>query len=186
MRFAAPIAGCVHGKWKLEYHVVWHWLHSDRPRSYIREMIWKKFFTFDFHILPWQWHIGARIIPCRCIKKKIPLVDPFTCLLAMNRNRLELSDCGRKIRNDIHTDTYYCKPKLVSWRQLNITVFYTRFLSPTDRKYAESSTYWQFLDYRPPVNFDRCTYAKVWCKELDIYIYIYITLSIIDKDFVYR
>ena len=108
------------------------------------------------------------------VLKKIPLVDPFTCLLAMNRNRLELSDCGRKIRNDIHTDTYYCKPKLVSWRQLNITVFYTRFLSPTDRKYAESSTYWQFLDYRPPVNFDRCTYAKVWCKELDIYIYIYI------------
>ena len=43
-------------------------------------------------------------------KKKIPLVDPFTFLLAMNRNRLELSDCGRKIRNDIHTDTYYCKP----------------------------------------------------------------------------
>ena len=32
---------------KLEYHVVW--LHSDRPTW---EMIWKIFFTFDFHILP--------------------------------------------------------------------------------------------------------------------------------------
>ena len=53
MRFAAPIAGCVHGKWKLEYHVVWH-LTSLRQATELRvqEMKWKLFFTFDFHILP--------------------------------------------------------------------------------------------------------------------------------------
>ena len=71
MRFAAPIAGCVHGKWKLEYDVVWH-LTSLRQATELREMIWKIFFAFDFHILPLQRHIGARIVPCRCIKKNLP------------------------------------------------------------------------------------------------------------------
>ena len=55
-------------------------------------------------------------------------------------------------------------------------MFYTRFLSPTDQKYAESSTYWQFLDYRPPVNFDRYT-LKCDAKNstsLSLYIYIHI------------
>ena len=101
---------------------------------------------------------------------------------------LKLSDCGRKIQNYVHTDTYYCKPKLVSWQWLNITVFYARFLSPTDQKYAESSTHWQFLDYRPPVNFDWYT-LKCEAKNstsIYLYIYIYITLSIIDMDFLYR
>ena len=106
----------------------------------------KIFFTFDFHILPEQWHIGARIIPCRCIKKKIPRWPIYLFTGNESKPPLKLSDCGRKIRNDVHTDTCYCKPKLVSWRKLNITVFYTRFLSPTDRKYADSSTYWKFLD----------------------------------------
>ena len=46
-----------------------------------------------------------------------------------------------------------------------------RFLSPTDRKYAQSSTYWQFLDYRPPVNFDRYT-LKCDARN-STYIYIY-------------
>ena len=111
MRFAAPIAGCVHGKWKLEYHVVWHWLHSDRPRSYIREMIWKKSLHLIFTFYLNSDTSAPELFPVVVLKKKkIPLVDPFTFLLAMNRNRLELSDCGRKIRNDIHTDTYYCKP----------------------------------------------------------------------------
>ena len=66
---------------------------------------------------------------------------------------LKLMDCGRKIQNDVHTDTYYRKPELISWRQINITVFHTRFLSPTDQKCVESSTYWQFFYYRPPGKF---------------------------------
>ena len=180
MRFATTIAGCVHGKWKLEYHVVWHFTPTGHGATY------GKWYEKNYLHLIFTFYLNSdtsapELFPVVVSKKKkIPLVDPFTCLLAMNRNRLELSDCGRKIRNDIHTDTYYCKPKLVSWRKLNITVFYTRFLSPTDRKYAESSTYSQFLDYRPPVNFDRYTYSKVWCKELDPWeldIYIYISPS---------
>ena len=27
---------------------------------------------------------------------------------------LKLLDCGRKIQNDVHIDTYYCKPELIS------------------------------------------------------------------------
>ena len=50
------------------------------------EMIWKIFFTFHFQI-------GNESKPS-----------------------LKLSDCGRKIRNDVHIDTYFCKPELVSWR----------------------------------------------------------------------
>ena len=30
------------------------------------EMMQKIFFTFDFHILPEQRHMGGRIFPCRC------------------------------------------------------------------------------------------------------------------------
>ena len=36
----------------------------------------------------------------------------------------------------------YCKPEVISWWKVNITVFYMRFLSPTDQKYAESSAFW--------------------------------------------
>ena len=42
-----------------EYHVVW--LHLGRPTWDTKEI----FFTFDFNILHWQRHIGAKIIsPC--------------------------------------------------------------------------------------------------------------------------
>ena len=43
----------------------------------------------------------------------------------------------------------YCKPEVISWWKVNITVFYTRFLSPTDQK-CESSAFWQFFYYWPP------------------------------------
>ena len=91
-----------------------------------------------------------------------------------------VSNCCRKIQNDVHMDTYYHKPELISWRLINITVFQTRFLSPTDQKCAESSTYWQFFYYHPPGKF-RFTHlgeiVKMLCQELDIYtciLYIYI------------
>ena len=42
---------------------------------------------------------------------------------------------------NVHIDTYSCKPELISWRQINITVLNTRFLSPTDQKCADLSTY---------------------------------------------
>ena len=44
--------------------------------------------------------------------KKISRVDPFTG--NESKPSLKLSDCGRKIRNDVHIDTYFCKPELVS------------------------------------------------------------------------
>ena len=37
-----------------------------------------------------------------------------------------------------------------SWWKVNITVFYTRFLSLTDQKYAESSAFWQVFYYCSP------------------------------------
>ena len=45
---------------------------------------------------------------------------------------------------------YYCKLELKSWRQINIIVFTTHFPSPTNQKFTDSSTYWQFFHYRPP------------------------------------
>ena len=44
----------------------------------------------------------------------------------------------------------YCKPEVISWWKVNITVFYKRFLSPTDQKCVESSVFWQFFYYSPP------------------------------------
>ena len=57
-----------------------------------------------------------------------------------------------------------------------------RFLSPTDQKCAESSTYWQFFYYRPPGKF-RFTHPGEIVKMLSgyaknsIYIYIYDALD---------
>ena len=48
-----------------------------------------------------------------------------------------------------------------------------RFLSPTDEKCAEWSTYWQFFYYRPPDEF-RFTHLGETVKMLYIYIYVYI------------
>ena len=70
-------------------------------------------------------------------------------------------------------------------------MFYTRFLSPTDQKCAESSTHWQFFYYRPLAKF-RFTHlgeiVKMLCQELDIhiYVYIYMMLLIIGMDFLYQ
>ena len=112
------------------------------------------------------------------------------CWPRQSKPSLKLLDCSRKIQNDVHIDTYYRKPELTSWRWINITVFHTRSLSPTDQKCAESLTYWQFFYYCPPGKF-RFTHLgeifKMLWQELDIYIlYIYMTLLIIDMDFLYQ
>ena len=54
------------------------------------------------------------------------------------------------------------------------------FLSPTYQKCAEPSTFWQFFYYRQPSKFRYTAgeIVKMWCKELDMYLYIDITLSI--------
>ena len=74
---------------------------------------------------------------------------------------------------------------------INITVFHTRFLSPTDQKCAESVTYWQFFYYRPPGKF-RFTHLGKIVKMLNCYAknsthtHIYIYNMIIDMDFLYQ
>ena len=74
---------------------------------------------------------------------------------------------------------------------INITVFHTRFLSPTDQKCAESATYWQFFYYRPPGKF-RFTHLGKIVKMLNCYAknsthtHIYIYDMIIDMDFLYQ
>ena len=51
------------------------------------------------------------IFPVAVVQYKLIIRDdPFTG----NRKRLKLLDSGRKIQNDVHIDTYYCKPELIS------------------------------------------------------------------------
>ena len=78
------------------------------------EFVMKKYFSFDFHILSQQIHIGDRIFPCRILKNKIKKktilllreirVDTFT----YKRNRL-LNCCiaAEKKQINIHIDTYF-------------------------------------------------------------------------------
>ena len=87
MMFAAPTAGCVDIAQSI------HLSTTDLECK-------KYFFTFYFHILQKQIHIGARIISCHISIKKIPHVDYWQWKLS-----LKLLDCGRKIQNDIHNDT---------------------------------------------------------------------------------
>ena len=47
-------------------------------------------------------------------EKKILHVDPFTGPIWQAKLSLKLLDYGRKIQNDVHIDTYYCKPELIS------------------------------------------------------------------------
>ena len=52
--------------------------------------------------------------------------------------------------SSLSSGSRYCKPEVISWWKVNIRVFYTRFLSPTGQKCAESSAFWQFFYYCPP------------------------------------
>ena len=48
--------------------------HGFTPTGQRGKWYEKIFFTFDFYSLPWQRHIGARIIPCHCISIKRILI----------------------------------------------------------------------------------------------------------------
>ena len=59
--------------------------------------------------------------PFRCISSRTAFqsvcVDPLTGkILNMLKLSLKLLDRGRKIQNDVHSNIYYCKPDLISWR----------------------------------------------------------------------
>ena len=78
--------------------------------------------------------------------------------------------------SSLSSGSRYCKPEVISWWKVNITVFYTHFLSPTDQKCVESLAFWQFFYYFPTSKFRYTAgeIVKMWCQEFDIYQYIYI------------
>ena len=82
----------------------------------------------------------------------------------------------------------YCKPEVISWWKVSITVFYTHFLSPTDQKCAESSVFWQFFYYCPPSIQQERSLKCDAKNSTNIYIDIDIdiTLLISDMDFLYQ
>ena len=137
--------------------------------------IWKIFFNLILHILPWQRHIGARIILCRCISiKRFSVLTHLHVYWLESKSSLKWLDCGRKIQNNIHIDTYLLQARthIVA---INLPVFDTCFLFRTDQKCTESSTYWQFFYYRPPGKF-RERSLKCDAKN-STYIYIYLSPS---------
>ena len=63
-------------------------------------------------------------------------------------------------------------------------MFHTCFLSPTAQKCVESSTYWQFFYYRPSGKFQWFTHLGEIVKMS--HTHTYMTLLIIDMDFLYQ
>ena len=124
-------------------------------------------------------HTGARIIPCRCIS--IKKILPCWAIYWQSKLSLKLLDFGRKIRNDVHIDTNYCKPKLVSWRWITITVFYTHFLSQLIRNMRSRWRIEKSSIIARLVYFDiqrgRSQNAMPRTLSLSLYIYIYIYIS---------
>ena len=78
--------------------------------------------------------------------------------------------------SSLSSESRYCKPEVISWWKVNITVFYTRFLSPTGQKCAESSAFWQFFYYCPP-SIQRKRSLKCDAKN-STYIYKLISIHI--------
>ena len=171
---------------KLEYHVVWH---SDRPIGNAGNdmenilYVWFSHFTLtETH----RWLIYSLSLYFNKNKNSPVFCWPISVLATSKPSPLKIvglrGDCGKAIQNDVDIDTYYCKRILISWWWINKTVFYTRFLSPTDLKCVESSTYWQFFYYRPPGKF-RWTSVNHFDKQREISLKcdaknIYVSLSL--------
>ena len=119
-----------------------------------RGLTWLRLTNVDSLYLIYPLHLNrdtsVQEFPLLYFNKKDSLCWP---IYWQSKPSLKLLDCGREIQNVVHIDIYYCKPELISWRKISITVFYMRFLSPTDKKCAVLSTYWQFFYYRPPGKF---------------------------------
>ena len=146
------------------------WLHSNRP---IWEMIWKNILSIWFSHFTWtETHRWSNFSVSLYFNKKrqFPMRSVLTHLVRI-KTFSKLLDYRRKSQNYVRIDTYYCKPKLISWRWINILAFDTRFLSPTIQKCADLSTYWPLFYYRPPGKFRYTTetIAKIRCQEVDIY-----------------
>ena len=139
---------------------------------------------------------------CRCWQhhsNKLPDYGPIVSHFAIHAMWLVCIDI-LKIVNwkctvivEIHNNSSlssgsrYCKPEVISWWKINITVFYMRSLSLTDQKWVVGVL--TFL-LSLPTQYTAGEIVKMWCQEFDIYIlaiiYIYrfidITLLISDMD----
>ena len=168
MRFAALIAGCVHGKWKLEYHVVWH-LTSLRQATELHRgndmknilYIWFSHFTLT------ETHRCQNYSLSLYQKKKnLPRWPIYLFTGNESKPPLKLSDCGRKIRNDVYTDSYYCKPKLVT-RIMTITQHNSVLHAFSVPNWSEICGVVDVLTVPQlsPTGKFRSIYAKVWCTS---------------------
>ena len=80
------------------------WLNSGRPT---RDIKYSSHFIFKFYI-----------------NRDTSVLELFHVVVFQQKDSpcwprqssLKLLACGRKIHNDVHIDTYYCKPELISWR----------------------------------------------------------------------
>ena len=116
------------------------------------------FKTLPVHAYRWSENlrdilVRAKLKPLNTQQTNAFSMRSVLTRLFQSKPSKKLLDCGRKIRNDVHIDTHYCKPELMSWPLISTTVFNTRFLSPTDQKCADLSTYWEFLYYRSTSKF---------------------------------
>ena len=114
-------------------------------------------------------------------------------LTHLSKPSQKLLDCCRKIHNDVHIDTYY---QIIanqnsyhddkSTKQCFTCVFCHQLIrNVRSRRRIDS-----YSIIAHPVNFDICSQGRsLKCDDKNstyIYIYIDMTLSIIDKDFPYQ
>ena len=106
----------------------------------------KIFLTFDFHILPWQRHIGARITPCRCISiKKILHVDSSrrahdtAAMLDHSRHRGESATKTVKFFIAHTVNCVICNNHtIIDWMLLNFTPVIQQNCHQPGRKFEKS------------------------------------------------
>ena len=106
--------------------------------------IWKIFFTFDFNILPEQR------LSLYFNKKR------FSVLTHLPGNRSRLKNCciALKRSSDVHIDTYYCKPELISWDKSAWQCFTCLFCRRLVRNVRSRRRFDSSSIIAHPVNFD--------------------------------
>ena len=93
--------------------------------------------------------------------------------------------------SSLSSGSRYCKPEVISWWKVSITVFYTRFLSPDWSEMCRVIGVLTVL-LLLPTQYTAGEIFKMWCQEFNkyllanIYIDIDITLLISDMDFLYQ
>ena len=160
--FAAPIAGCVHGEWKLEYHVVWHTptgQHGKWYEKYSLHLIFTFYLNRDTSVL--------ELFPVVVFKRKHPVL---THLPTMNRTRLGLWQKDPKwcwywyislqTRTRIMTinqhNSFLHAFSVPDWSEMCGVVDALTGLLLSATRYI----------------FTASEIAKMWCQEVDIYIHI--------------